>query len=64
MSRIARKLARAGHRVVLAYWVACARQDVLGQGLRVPAGVWRCVDCGRLEWDRDAFMLHRRVHGT
>lgn len=60
--RVARMLAQVSHRVVLAYQVACARQDVRNQGLRVPAGLWCCTDCGQVGWDRDAYIVHGRLH--
>jgi hypothetical protein len=34
-------------RVVRAYQLACARDDVAGHGLTVPSGVWVCGRCQR-----------------
>lgn len=64
MSRIGRGLARAARRMVLAYSLACAREDVRRQGLHVPSGIWRCAHCGLVGWDLDAFVVHSRAHGA
>lgn len=59
---LSRALVRAARRAVLAYHLACARQDVDREGLRVPTGVWWCEHCGLVTWDLGAFVVHSRVH--
>lgn len=62
MRLISRMLGRAWHRVRLAYWLACARDERRRRKLRVPSGIWFCADCGRVLWDLDTFVGHGRVH--
>jgi ribosomal protein L37AE/L43A len=62
MPLICRTLARAWHRVMLAYCLACAREEGHRRGLRVSSGIWFCAGCERVVWDLDTFVVHSRAH--
>jgi hypothetical protein len=52
-------------RIVRAYQVACARDDVAGHGLTVPTGVWVCGRCQRALLEFAALREHFRTeHAT
>lgn len=61
MSRIGSWLARVSRRATRAYHLACAREDALRHGLRVPVGAWICQHCRLVVWERDAFVRHLRA---
>jgi hypothetical protein len=52
-------------RLVRAYQVACARDDVAGHGLIVPSGVWVCERCQHALLELAALREHFRTeHAT
>jgi len=62
--RIGPMLARLRRRAVLAYYVACAREDAHRNGFRVPLGAWFCEHCRLVMWERHTFVLHVRAHAA
>ncbi|MBO0826270.1 MAG: hypothetical protein J2P24_00675 [Streptosporangiales bacterium] len=60
MSQCSSRLARLRRRLARAYHLACAREDALLRGLRVPTGVWLCEHCRLVLWDHRAFVGHVR----
>jgi ribosomal protein L37AE/L43A len=64
VSRNHRLLGRLRRRVASAYALACAREQMRHQRLRVPSGVWLCQHCHLVLWDLDAFVLHGRLHAA
>jgi ribosomal protein L37AE/L43A len=44
------------------YHLVCARDQIRGQHLRVPSGIWFCAACGRVMWDLDSFVAHTQSH--
>jgi hypothetical protein len=50
------------HRVTLAYWLACAREDRRRRKLWVPSGIWFCANCERVVRDLDTFVIHSPAH--
>jgi hypothetical protein len=49
-------------RLVRAYHLICAREDLRRSGLVVPAGVWLCDHCPR--WSFDPVLLRQHVAGV
>jgi hypothetical protein len=64
MSLIPRTVARAGRRVRLAFYLACARQDMREQQLQVPSGVWFCEQCRVIGRDPETFVVHNQAHAA
>ena len=60
--RIRRIAAGAWHRVAVAWFLFCARDDAWRLGLTVPSGVWLCGRCDQVMWDPREFDRHARAH--
>ncbi len=49
-------------RMMLAYALTCAREQMHNLQLRVPTGVWFCERCQLFLWDLETFTVHDRLH--
>ena len=55
--------ARVWRRLWRAYQLACAREDAVRLGLRVPDGVWFCPPCRTAMLDGLEMLLHGSCAG-
>jgi hypothetical protein len=62
MSRLSVRLASGWNRLLRAYHLAMAREDMQLQHLQVPVGLWSCDHCRLVLWDQAAYDAHKPLH--
>uniref|UniRef100_UPI003F49818C hypothetical protein n=1 Tax=Spirillospora sp. CA-290852 TaxID=3240041 RepID=UPI003F49818C len=52
---------RTWRRLVLTYYLLCARDDAATHGFTVPSGVWACDRCHQAHLERSSLLHHVRT---